>query len=562
MEKRIFTAVLLSIGFLMLWAALAPKFFPDYFKPPKTTTTAPTTTTTTNHEPAPAPVPAPAPGSSSSVTQPPTPAPAATVQPTNATQQQTTRFETGDYIALFSNRGAELVSFQLKHYKARNGSPLELVKGREPSRTDFPFALESPNAALAQRLNSSLWEVSERTSQNLDFSYGGPKRTPTKSVTFRYAGGGVSATKTFTFGGDYPFTFSVNVAPAFPYRVAIGPGIRTLEADEKESMYVVTGNGVVQRDDKVTVVSREKSDRVNLFDHVDFVGIEDNYFMAALRPAHGGSAVLHAAEFGQEKRRDFYAAVNAEPDGAVSGTAYFIPKQTQLVDRFHLERTLQFGMFGIIARAFLFALLWLNTFVHNFGWSIIALTLIIKILLYPLQHKSMSSMKKMQKVQPKIEAIKAKYRKVQKDPEQRQKMNMETMKLYQQEGINPASGCLPLVIQLPILWAFYNLLSHAIELRGASWMLWVHDLSAKDPYYILPIFMVVTMFVQQAMTPTTVDPAQKRMFYIMPLVMGWIFKELPSGVVLYYLMQNVLTIIQQWILNKWWKDHPKELAKE
>ena len=544
MEKRIFTAVLLSIGFLMLWASLAPRFFPEYFKPPKPAAPSMSTTTAPNHEPAPPPAPAPVPGSSS-----PTPAltPPATVEPTNATQQQTTRFETNDYIAVFSNRGAELVSFQLKHYKARNGSPLELVKGREPSRTDFPFALESPNTALAQRLNSSLWEVSER---------------PNQSVTFHYAGGGVSATKTFTFGGDYPFTFSVNVAPAFPYRVAIGPGIRTLEADEKESMYVVTGNGVVQRDDKVTVVSREKSDRVNLFDHVDFVGIEDNYFMAALRPTHGGSAVLHAAEFGQEKRRDFYAAVNAESDGTVSGTAYFLPKQTQLVDRFHLEKTLQFGMFGIIARAFLLALLWLNTFLHNFGWSIIALTLIIKVLLYPLQHKSMSSMKKMQKVQPKIEAIKAKYRKVQKDPEQRQKMNMETMKLYQQEGINPASGCLPLVIQLPILWAFYNLLSHAIELRGASWMLWVHDLSAKDPYYILPIFMVVTMFVQQAMTPTTVDPAQKRMFYIMPLVMGWIFKELPSGVVLYYLMQNVLTIIQQWILNKWWKDHPKELAKE
>jgi YidC/Oxa1 family membrane protein insertase len=543
MEKRIFTAVLISIGFLMLWASVAPKILPEYFKPkPPATTSAPSTTTAPSREPVPAPVPAPAAGSSSPA------APVLTnIQPTTATRQQTVRFETSDYIALFSNRGAELVSFQLKHYTAHNGSRVELVKGRESIRTDFPFALESPNAALAQRLNSSLWEVTER---------------PNQSVTFRYAGGGVAATKTFTFGGDYPFTFSVNVAPAIPYRVAIGPGIRTLEADEKESMYVVTGNGVVQRDDKVTVVSREKSDRVNLFDHVDFVGIEDNYFMAALRPVHGGSAVLHSADFGQEKRRDFYAAVNAAPDGTVSGTAYFLPKQTQLVDRFHLEKTLQFGMFGIIARAFLFALLWLNTFLHNFGWSIIALTLIIKVLLYPLQHKSMSSMKKMQKVQPKIEAIKAKYRKVQKDPEQRQKMNMETMKLYQQEGINPASGCLPLVIQLPILWAFYNLLSHAIELRGATWMLWVHDLSAKDPFYILPIFMVVTMFVQQAMTPTTVDPAQKRMFYIMPLVMGWIFKELPSGVVLYYLMQNVLTIIQQWIMNKWWKDHPKELAKE
>lgn len=538
MEKRIFTAVLISIGFLMLWAFVAPKLLPQYFKQPpaKTTTTATSASTPPPQAPRPAPrgeggaerSAAPGEGSPASLNVP----------PTNATKRQTSRIETKDFIALFSNRGAQLVSFQLKSYHARNGSLVELVKGRDATRTDFPFAIESPNAAVAQQLNSALWEVVEQN----------------QTITFRYAGGGIAATKTFTFAGDYPFTFSVSVVPAIPYRVAIGPGIRTLEPDEKESMYVVTGNGVVQRDDKVTIVSREKSDRVNLFDHVDFVGIEDNYFLAALRPTRGDGAILHASEFGQEKRRDFYAAVNALPDGKVEGTAFFLPKQTQLVDRFHLEKTLQFGMFGIIARAFLFALLWLNTFVHNFGWSIIALTVIIKILLYPLQHKSMSSMKKMQKVQPKIEAIKAKYKKVMKDPEQRQKMNMETMKLYQQEGINPASGCLPLVIQLPILWAFYNLLSHAIELRGAPFMLWLHDLSAKDPYYVTPVLMVVTMFIQQAMTPTTVDPAQKRMFYIMPIVMGWIFKELPSGVVLYYLMQNVLTIIQQWIMNKWFSD--------
>lgn len=548
MEKRIFTAVLISIGFLMLWAWVAPKVFPEYFKPkpPVTSTSTATTTTSKSATTTSSTAPVSTTPTTSAATTPAPPPTLGAVTPTSATRRQITRIETNDFIALFSNRGAELISFQLKHYKARNGSPVELVKGRESIRTDFPFAIESPNAGVAQLLNSSLWEVTER---------------PNQSVTYRYAGGGVSATKTFTFAGDYPFNFSVSVAPSIPYRVAIGPGIRTLEPDEKESMYVVTGNGVVQRDEKVTVVSREKSDRVNLFDHVDFIGIEDNYFMSVLRPTHGGSAILHASEFGQEKRRDFYGAVNAAPDGNVSGTAYFIPKQTQLVDRFHLEKTLQFGMFGIIARAFLLALLWLNTFVHNFGWSILVLTLIIKIVLYPLQHKSMSSMKKMQRVQPKVEAIKAKYRKVQKDPEQRQKMNMETMKLYQQEGINPASGCLPLVIQLPILWAFYNLLSHAIELRGAPWILWLRDLSAKDPYYLLPILMVITMFLQQAMTPTTVDPAQKRMFYIMPLVMGWIFKELPSGVVLYYLMQNVLTIIQQWIMNKWWKDHPED-AKE
>jgi YidC/Oxa1 family membrane protein insertase len=135
-------------------------------------------------------------------------------------------------------------------------------------------------------------------------------------------------------------------------------------------------------------------------------------------------------------------------------------------------------------------------------------------------------------------------------------MNTEMMKLYQQEGINPMGGCLPMVLQLPILWGFYGLLSRAIELRGAPFMFWIHDLSAKDPYYITPLLMTITMFIQQAITPATGDPAQRRMFLIMPLVFGWIFKEFPSGLVLYWLVQNILTIVQQTIMNKYWKEHP------
>ncbi len=176
-----------------------------------------------------------------------------------------------------------------------------------------------------------------------------------------------------------------------------------------------------------------------------------------------------------------------------------------------------------------------------------------------LQHKWMLSMRKIQKVQPKMEAIKARYKKHRTDPDQRQKMNAEVMKLYQQEGINPAGGCLPMLIQFPIFVGFYNLLSHAIELRGATFALWIHDLSAKDPTYVLPILMTVAMFVQQFITPTTADPAQRRMFLIMPIVFGWIFKEFPSGLVLYWLVQNILTIVQQLIMNRYWKDHPAEL---
>jgi YidC/Oxa1 family membrane protein insertase len=136
------------------------------------------------------------------------------------------------------------------------------------------------------------------------------------------------------------------------------------------------------------------------------------------------------------------------------------------------------------------------------------------------------------------------------------------MKLYQTEGINPAGGCLPMLIQFPIFVGFYNLLSHAIELRGATFGLWIHDLSAKDPTYILPILMTVAMFVQQFITPTTADPQQRRMFLIMPIVFGWIFKEFPSGLTLYWLVQNILTIVQQLITNRYWKDHPAQAKKD
>jgi YidC/Oxa1 family membrane protein insertase len=256
-----------------------------------------------------------------------------------------------------------------------------------------------------------------------------------------------------------------------------------------------------------------------------------------------------------------YAELNAAGDGTVAGEAFFGPKETRLLDQYGMGEALQFGGFSLIARFFLTALIWLNKFTHNYGFAIIVLTILIKIVLYPLQHKSIVSMKKMQKVQPKVEGIKAKYKKSKTDAEQRQKMNVEMMELYKREGINPMAGCLPLVLQLPILWGFYNLLSRAIELRGAPWILWIRDLSEKDPTFILPILMTATMFIQTYITPATGDPAQRKIFLMMPLVFGFMFKDFPSGLVLYWLVQNILTITQQLIMNKWWKEHPTELQK-
>jgi len=550
MEKRIFVAVLISIGFLWLWAAVAPKLFPDLMKKPVPEKAAVTSTTA----PAPAAPPAATTATTASVETP-----AAAVVPTSApiaeTAQKITTVITDDFAVKFSNRGAEMVSFQLLHYKAKASSKtdesrVELVKDREPNRTDFPFAIETSDAKLMRLANSALYAVREFDEKAMHV------------IEYRWSDGVHTVVKTFRFNGQYLFNFDVSVTPPVAYRVAVGPGIRTLAPDEKDNQFIITGNGVVQRDDSLKVIRREKADPLSVFPSVQYIGVEDNYFLTVLRPEKSSGAVLRAIDVPaggkSEKRRELYAAVNAAPDGAVSGAAFFGPKEAKVVDKYGFEKTLQLGYFGIIARFFLSALLWLNTFTKNYGVAIIVLTIIIKLVLYPLQHKWIVSMKKMQKLQPKMEAIKARYKKAKTDPEQKQKMNTEMMKLYQQEGINPAGGCLPFVLQVPILWGFYGLLTHAIELRGAPFMLWIQDLSMKDPYYITPALMTITMFIQQAITPSTADPAQKKMFLIMPLVMGWIFKEFPTGVVLYWLMQNLLTIAQQLIMNKFWKDHPSD----
>ena len=543
MEKRIFLAVVISIALLALWSVAIPKFFPELApkkaesaKPPVArTTTAPTTAERVNPD-QPVPVVAPAP---------------ATV-PVAASSIQNTTVDTPEFTAVFSNRGAQLVSFTLKKYKRKDQreQAVDLVRSRDvKSRTDFPFMLETRDPAMTQRWNSSLYTVTERDERG------------SRVIDYRYSDGRYTVTKSFRFDPNRPFLFdfSTNVQPPVAYRVAVGPGIRNIGSEEVDSASVITGNGVIEREGKFKVLPREKGDPFQEFPGIDYIGIEDNYFLTVLRPTTGDHGMLvrrsYAIPGATTKRPDFFAAVNAT-GGTVAGSAFFGPKETKILDAYGFGHALQLGWFGLIARFFLVALTWINTFTHNYGWAIVVLTILIKIVLYPLQHKSNVSMKKMQRVSPKIEALKAKYKKSRTDADQRNKMNMEMMQLYQKEGINPMAGCLPLVLQLPILWGFYNLLSRAIELRGAPWTLWIKDLSEKDPTYVLPILMTATMFLQTYLTPATGDPAQRKMFLIMPLVFGFMFKDFPSGLVLYWFVQNILTIIQQLILNKWWKDHP------
>jgi YidC/Oxa1 family membrane protein insertase len=284
-----------------------------------------------------------------------------------------------------------------------------------------------------------------------------------------------------------------------------------------------------------------------------FAGIEDNYFLEVLLPGQPASAVAFPVPLKDKEGKPAPTIrVGVTGSGTLSARAYFGPKDVEILEglKLGLEKTVDFGWYGILARPLLWLLKRTYSRVGNFGVAILLVTLAIRILLFPLMHKSYSSMKKMQKLQPKMNAIRDKYKKAKSDTAQRQKMNEELMKLYQAEGYNPMSGCFPILLQLPILVAFYNVLSRSIELRHAPFVLWITDLSAVDRTYVLLILMTVTMYIQQAMTPTTADPTQKKIFMAMPLLWGFFLKDMPSGLVLYWLFSNVLTILQQVLIGK------------
>jgi len=230
------------------------------------------------------------------------------------------------------------------------------------------------------------------------------------------------------------------------------------------------------------------------------------------------------------------------PTNSFNGDLVFTKKNYDKLEALgdNLKLTVDFGLFGIVAVPIFRGMQFFYNLIPNYGWAIILLTLVIRTITFPLQYKSFKSMKKMQVIQPEITKIKEKYK---EDP---QRMQKETMELFKRAGANPLGGCLPLLLQMPIFFAFYKVLYQAVELVGAPWIFWVTDLSQKDPLYILPVLMAISMFLQQKFTPTTTtDPMQKKLMMFMPLIFGFIMKDLPSGLTLYIFVSTIFGILQQ-----------------
>jgi len=287
-----------------------------------------------------------------------------------------------------------------------------------------------------------------------------------------------------------------------------------------------------------------------------YAGVDDNYFMtAALAP--GPSTIRYQpvsipAPAPNDPARDLvaYEIEPHKPDEPIR--FFFGPKDFDVLAAISpdLTKAINFGMFTIIVVPLLRSLKWVNSFVGNYGFSIIILTILINVIMFPLRHKGVVSMRKMQEIQPEVKAIQDRYAKLKATDPAKQKMNQELMTLYRERGVNPAGGCVPMLLTMPVLLAMWALLSTAIELRGAPFIGWIHDLTAHDPLYITPIIMGVSQLWQQRMTPSAgMDPAQQRMMLVMPVVFTVMFLWLPAGVAIYYAVTNLWGIGQQYLTN-------------
>jgi len=587
LEKRALMAVGLSLLVMFLWWQIfptAPRPTPEHADPSDQITglTAPGEATAYPAEPQDSP-------GSAEVDEPV----GLPVEEVVAAAEETSTVATDLFEVTFTNRGGRVLSWSLMQFTDSEGNPVQLVGSRAREMDRLPLAIWVPGRDdLTRRAAEGLYQV-ERTRLTR-----GEVRW--EQLRFRYSDAeGLRIDKTIRLRADSYFA-EVEVAvhehgrpvPAWLYWGA-GFGETTEGSESKDSYYRQTGSVVVDRNGRVERIKKGKdSEQRGLGGDAPLLwaGMETTYFTALMIPENPvRQAVLQPAEYVEppqpgvegEGDKHLYLGLALAPAGDPLApgrySLYVGPKDYELLKARgnDLKSVINFGwnpgslwlqlLFGwffimvrFLAEGLYLALAWINGYVGNYGISIIVLTVGLRFVFFPLMYHSQIKMRKMQtktkKIQPKMKAIKEKYRKAKADFKGRQKMNEEIMQLYRKEGVNPMgglAGCLPMLIQMPFLFGFFNVLRVTIELRHAPFFGWIQDLSQQDPYYVTPILMGVSMMVQQKMTTGTMgDPAQQRIMMFMPIMFTFMFLSLPSGLVLYWFCSNLLGIAQQYLVNK------------
>ncbi|HXX21175.1 MAG TPA: membrane protein insertase YidC [Candidatus Acidoferrum sp.] len=474
-----------------------------------------------------------------------------------------------------TNRGGVVRSWTLKKYldDQKPPRPLDLVNHDAAQELGWPFSLALSDAQLQAEANSGLYEVAT-SGAGVQAAVAGANAADTflapTTVTLHWSDGHLDVTKKLSFGADYQISAEVSAAlDGKPLACEIawrgGFGDKAVyKASQLVSVFYQQGGSLTALQYKKLGVSGNQIQPFHQPGAVDFAGIEDQFFAAAFIP-NGTDIYLsqwtqwHHYTVNNQQASDPVAemAVGSAAPGPVKFRAYVGPKDLALLGKVQpsLEGLVQFGWTGIIAKPMLFILQWLHRYIPNYGWAIVVFTLALTMVLLPIRVWTFHSMRRMQALAPEMKVIQDRYRKYSMTDPRRQKMNEEIMELYAQHGLSPwsqVSGCLPMLLQLPFLWAFYRMLAGAIELRHAPWIFWIHDLSARDPYFVLPVAMAVTTYLSTKMMPTPagVDPAQQRMMALMPLMLGFFFLYLSSGLNLYYFTSNIVSVGQQYYLNR------------
>jgi YidC/Oxa1 family membrane protein insertase len=519
-----------------------------------------------------------APASSSPSTSAATAAPATNASAASATPavvaaaQTSTVVENELYKITFSNRGGQVTSWILKKYKDNAGHPLDLVHQGAAQLYGYPLSLYTYDDGLTKQLSNALYVASAS----------GTLQAPA-TLTFKYSQGDLSVTKTFTFTDTY-------VIHADTVVLRDGAPVRSLLAwpaglgDMETAMTYAGAQIDTSAGGKTEHLSFKKiSGGATLNGPFDFAALSDQYFGAVFMPDHPDDASVvtfqHKIDIARVKASDLKGtAAPAAKELPILGTAigstsgrtettlFVGPKAVEVLRNIHtadggsLEPLLDFGFFGPIGKYLFLGLRavhsWIaphDTGVHNYswGWAIIIFTFMINLVLLPLRVQGMRSALKMQRIQPQIDAIKAKFKNPKPTDPKAGEMNAEVMALQKANGVSMLGGCIPTLIQLPLLFAFFTMMTKVVELRQAHFF-WLPDLSAADPYHILPILMVATSFLAQFYTPSPgVDPQQQKMMaFVMPLFSGYLTWQYASGLALYWNVGNLVMIIQQQVMNQ------------
>ena len=488
--------------------------------------------------------------------------------------------ESDRYHVEISNRGGVVRSWQLKQFTDDHKPPrtLDLVHPEAAQASgNWPFSLALDDPQQEETANNGLFEI---TSEG-KVPEPGSVLHPPADITLDWSDGHLEVTKELKFDASYIVEAKTTVKlDGMPLRSSIvwggGFGDITAYRAAAQTMVFTSSEG------KLNTLSAKNlgkpgqtTVRAAVAGTLDFAGIEDLYFAATFMPPftpRGDVAAVpltvtgwtyqHEANVDGKTETEVVPqmAVGLVSPGPVDLRLYVGPKSIDGLKavRPPLNSLVQFGWFALIAEPLFYSLMWMHRYISNYGWAIVLMTIAINMVMFPLKVKSMRAMMKMQRVAPEVKAIQERYKKYSMRDPRKAEMNKEVMAVYSREGINPLGSCWPTLIQMPIWYGLYRMLAYTIELRHTPWFGWIHDLSARDPYFILPVIMAISMYFMQKMTPTPgMDPSQARMMAVTPLIFGGMFALYPSGLSLYILTSNIVGIGQQWYLYRTTPPPPK-----